>query len=564
MIRRILDFWRRYFPLPTNTSVKQASAEEGIEFFTLYRAKVSSPTSVFFAFEKAERVGCVLTYINGKVVVYVRPEYRSRGHGTRLLQRVEGETKLLSLYSPMQASDSEWFAKRGYEPSENGLYLEKRMRPEGSEHSPSLRRRLENLGCRRHMMPRFQWNFPDVVLTHIFNYLGDVASIGRMGCVSVQLRDKVNDGEVWQLVIERCFWSKQSTDLCTKELVKARAETPVTLAIDIGRGYTKWALVHPLMPRIEGKSLQLCSSPTHPPEAKSETQIFAIQKQAMDVLDRARRNPSDPLHKKAMRLTDNPNGLLCVKTIPHVVATPFICGINRYPPINAGIKSAIRDAVGCSLLPQPILCAASLGLRNACVVNFGLVETVACHCKDGVQKRTELIPFGGSTLTIALLDILIEKYNVHTYDCLTRCRDIKEQYLAISPRPLGGCILHPVGCPAEEPETVYFYGIEISLNTERWAVPELLFQQQSTNWSQEGGRDSALTDLIFEVCAGDEEALDNIVLCGMTSKLPNLGERLEWELNRARGTKATVRHVLPDLPLQAACIHAANILPRQT
>eukprot|EP00927_Polykrikos_kofoidii_P030125 TRINITY_DN25984_c0_g1_i1.p1 TRINITY_DN25984_c0_g1~~TRINITY_DN25984_c0_g1_i1.p1 ORF type:complete len:1024 (-),score=175.31 TRINITY_DN25984_c0_g1_i1:447-3518(-) len=152
-----------------------------------------------------------------------------------------------------------------------------------------------------------------------------VALAGGFGLVEVAsmsascrlFAQELRDRELWRHLFMRLCWPQtdallhfsETITACTstvdwRERLKRRAVAPPVIVVDVGRGYTKYSIVHGVRGRPEGEGqpprlVQLCSSPTHPPDCGHGDQLRFISSEISSILIRAAADPSHPLHYAA-------------------------------------------------------------------------------------------------------------------------------------------------------------------------------------------------------------------------------------------------------------------------
>ncbi|CAE8599629.1 unnamed protein product [Polarella glacialis] len=146
-----------------------------------------------------------------------------------------------------------------------------------------------------------------------------LASLGAVACTChVMTEVACKDAELWRFLFEKCCWPPsaaladfaEGVATCRagvdwRERMRARAVAPPSIVVDIGRGYTKYGLVHGIRGRPEGEGhpptlVQLCSSPTHPSDCDHNEQLQFIHTKVDDELARAAADAQHPLHWAAL------------------------------------------------------------------------------------------------------------------------------------------------------------------------------------------------------------------------------------------------------------------------
>eukprot|EP00929_Paragymnodinium_shiwhaense_P083006 TRINITY_DN4404_c0_g1_i2.p1 TRINITY_DN4404_c0_g1~~TRINITY_DN4404_c0_g1_i2.p1 ORF type:complete len:1000 (+),score=264.78 TRINITY_DN4404_c0_g1_i2:70-3069(+) len=153
--------------------------------------------------------------------------------------------------------------------------------------------------------------------------------VGAMTCSCRLFKQELQDSELWRGLFDNLCWPPSQALLQFsesilesiagadwKERLRRRATSLPVIVVDIGRGYTKYGIVHGLNGRPEGEGgpprlVQLCSSPTHPPDCEHNEQLQFITDEVDKALVRAAFDRQHPLHKVAIgdgRLEPEING----------------------------------------------------------------------------------------------------------------------------------------------------------------------------------------------------------------------------------------------------------------
>jgi len=158
---------------------------------------------------------------------------------------------------------------------------------------------------------------PHDVCAAILRNLG-VQDTGAVAQICRIFAQEASDNDVWQrLFVQNCWppsdallaFAEDSVDtpggIDWRSRVHARAKASPVIVVDVGRGYTKYGIVHGLHGRPEGDGhaphlVQLCSSPTHPPDCDHDEQLPFIHSQIDAALLQAAANPEDQLHRVAL------------------------------------------------------------------------------------------------------------------------------------------------------------------------------------------------------------------------------------------------------------------------
>eukprot|EP00438_Fugacium_kawagutii_P001210 Skav223406 [mRNA] locus=scaffold350:5013:19473:- [translate_table: standard] len=128
---------------------------------------------------------------------------------------------------------------------------------------------------------------------------------------------ETTDAELWFQLFLRSCWPPSGALLAFAEgtttpvgidwrqRMQVRMESTPTIVVDMGRGYTKFTVVHGVRGRWEfdGHSpqlVQLCSSPTHPPDCDRNEQLSYIHHRLDRSFLEAATDPTHRLHKTAL------------------------------------------------------------------------------------------------------------------------------------------------------------------------------------------------------------------------------------------------------------------------
>lgn len=161
-------------------------------------------------------------------------------------------------------------------------------------------------------------NMPHEVTSGI-SWCLDVKDIGQAVASCRVLQEEVADPELWFHLFMRTCWPPSDTLLafaeeCTKNPASvdwrtrlcARSTAEPALVVDVGRGYTKYSIVHGIRGRSEpdGQAptlVQLCSSPTNPPDCGRNEQLLYIHIKLDADLTLAASDPEHSLHAVAVK-----------------------------------------------------------------------------------------------------------------------------------------------------------------------------------------------------------------------------------------------------------------------
>mmetsp|Transcript_37525 Transcript_37525/g.74485 ORF Transcript_37525/g.74485 Transcript_37525/m.74485 type:complete len:977 (-) Transcript_37525:101-3031(-) len=145
-----------------------------------------------------------------------------------------------------------------------------------------------------------------------------------MGSCCQLSKQEADDPELWRVLFLRSCWPaspalldfverdgftvSDSEVLDFRSLIRKRTTAQPFIVVDVGRGYTKYGIVHGVNGRPDGDDsaphiVQLCSSPTHPPDCEHGNQLVFIHRQLDMMLLTAARDLDDPLHYVAVKST---------------------------------------------------------------------------------------------------------------------------------------------------------------------------------------------------------------------------------------------------------------------
>lgn len=413
-------------------------------------------------------------------------------------------------------------------------------------------------------------------------------------------------------------FSGPSSEVDWKLVYRLRHVLPnaVSIVVDVGRGYTRFGLTQAgpgILPMHSFSSqsvvgeppppslLQLCSSPSHPPHASGGNQFSVLLRRiapdyrrltAMKAIAAGDEGPMGTA--AAVQGWQWPTiGLNIAREAPVLVGEPFWL-LKRRP--GRGRSEAERHASrqileewrvqieqqcmdGCCVrfVPQPYMAMVAHGLPadgDALVLNLGLRECIACAVVDGVLVDASVFdtPIGGSTLTMLFLQQLASNPANSSWlqnGDMTWCRDQKEEHCFVrlpgmdTPAPV------EVARPRAEALT---HGACL-LDTERWRVPEALFDPQrygadgrsittillaaavaaAGGTSDAAARNATPLSAVVDAEASTsgspadqqvdiiERLLGSIVVVGGASGLPNLRRRIEMEVVAAIKTSPSIQ-----------------------
>ncbi|CAE7659578.1 unnamed protein product, partial [Symbiodinium necroappetens] len=145
----------------------------------------------------------------------------------------------------------------------------------------------------------------------------EMSDVGRFAPTCKLFSQEAMDAELWFHLFMRTCWPPSGALLAFAEgtttpvgidwraRLQARSAACPTIVVDVGRGYTKYTVADGIQGRweLDGCSpqlVQLCSSPTHPPDCERNDQLRYIQYMLNREFLQAALNPSHRLHKAAM------------------------------------------------------------------------------------------------------------------------------------------------------------------------------------------------------------------------------------------------------------------------
>lgn len=430
--------------------------------------------------------------------------------------------------------------------------------------------------------------------------------------------------------VESFGLSQPASGIDWKLVYRLRYSLPCSVSVvaDVGRGYTRFgltqsgprifpmhALCFPEAAEEESLSrppspsiLQLCSSPSHPPDASSGTQFSELLRRItpeyrrLTALKAIAAGDNGPLGTAAaVKGWQWPaiSGLNIASEVPLLVGEPFWL-LKRYPGRSrteaerhanlqvleewrVQIEQQCVDSCCVRFVPQPYMAMAAHGIPadgDALVLNLGMRECIACGVVNGVliDSSVQDTPLGGAGLTSLFLQHLVNDPANASWlrnDDMTWCRDQKEKHCFV--RLPGEDMPAPVEVARPRAEAL-LQGTCL-LNDERWLVPEALFDPQrygvgarsitailaaaAMAAAVEASTDKAFRPLREEVggsgsLASDcsiacrqsvifQRLLSSIVVVGGASGIPNLRRRIEVDLAAALDSLPGAQSFLEDL-----------------
>mmetsp|Transcript_103920 Transcript_103920/g.334912 ORF Transcript_103920/g.334912 Transcript_103920/m.334912 type:complete len:761 (-) Transcript_103920:93-2375(-) len=151
-----------------------------------------------------------------------------------------------------------------------------------------------------------------------------VRDAGQLAACCQVLSQEAGDSELWFHLFMRSCWPPSSAllafseggSLCPTSVdwrarLQVRTEVLPTIVVDLGRGYTKYTVVHGVDGRMEGDGrppciVQLCSSPTHPADCSHGDQLQYIHSQLDRSLMTAATDPTHALHRASLARGESP------------------------------------------------------------------------------------------------------------------------------------------------------------------------------------------------------------------------------------------------------------------
>jgi len=373
---------------------------------------------------------------------------------------------------------------------------------------------------------------------------------------SLKLRAAQDLGErVWAQAVRGCCWpagedpagltfvlenvmQRVGPEMSWGEYCRHRVQHRRCLAVDLGRGYSKFAIVdavHGVMTVPAPVMLQHCSSPTNPPDARREQVYLAITAELA--------NAQVPGTVRPLTSVDRV-----------VVGLPFDAAVGPAGSLRERKLSEEQNsrqllqeqALRCTVVvPQPVLALTAHRRRTGFVINIGQAQTIGVAVLDGevVAGATCRLGIGSAQLTQVMLRLLMMKHAWVSQVHMTFARDLKEKYCCVSRFRLRGQgedhRVLPIASDAE-PVTVaasqQWHTRQLELSDERQIVPEVLFEPLV------GERDAGLDTGLHHLCvrgmrlAAEIAGVDvgvfssSIAVVGGTASIQGLGERLEKEV----------------------------------
>jgi len=341
----------------------------------------------------------------------------------------------------------------------------------------------------------------------------DMSEVAKLARTCKLFSQEAMDAELWFHLFLRTCWPPSGALLAFAEgtttpvgidwraRLQARAAASPTIVVDVGRGYTKFTVVDGMQGRWEldgcpPQIVQLCSSPTHPPDCERGEQLRYIQRELQKELVQAAANPTHRLHKAALApesslkaggyavwqsedsggkivkvvKQDETTGLWSIVMLPAAgqeseVEARTLTPMRMAPelPILIGepfaITAAPRDEKSTweqhiraqlgndrpgavQVVSQAQMALWAHGVDHGIVVNIGQGQTIAVPVVKGEVMATCAMssPVGSGDLTQVMVSLMSRKHpSIVDSSLMTWCRDLKENYCYVSP-PGKGCL----------------------------------------------------------------------------------------------------------------------------
>lgn len=339
-----------------------------------------------------------------------------------------------------------------------------------------------------------------------------VADTARLAPSCKLFGQETADAELWFQLFLRTCWPPSGALLAFAEgtttpvgidwraRLQVRMESTPTIVVDIGRGYTKYTVAHGVRGRWEldgypPQLVQLCSSPTHPPDCDRNEQLSYIHHCLDRAFMAAAQDPSHRLHKAALgpsselkvghyavraedlslvRLRAREEGgggdasdgrwlveptigtsrdserqqvdqerLLAVRRahdLPILIGEPFVITANR-SEMGAQWDSHIRSQLSnqrpgaVQVVSQAQMALWAHGIDHGIVVNIGQAQTIAVPVVRGevIGSCSTRCNVGSADLTQVMVSLMVRKAPSVDSSLMTWCRDLKEAYCYVSP-----------------------------------------------------------------------------------------------------------------------------------
>jgi len=363
-------------------------------------------------------------------------------------------------------------------------------------------------------------HMPHEVCARIVWSLG-VEDTAKLASSCKLFAQETTDAELWFQLFLRTCWPPSGALLAFAEgtttpvgidwrhRMQVRMESTPTIVVDMGRGYTKFTVAHGVRGRWEmdgcpPELVQLCSSPTHPPDCDRNEQLSYIHHRLDRTFLDAATDPSHRLHKAAL----GPRGprselkvdqyavyrtptaaganLVLVRLLQHckeenlwsveavkrrsekpfkvgpeeltpmrrahdlpiLIGEPFVITANRDANSQSSWDSLIRSQLGnnrpgaVQVVSQAQMALWAHGLDHGIVVNIGQQQTIAMPVLRGevIASCSTTCNIGSTDLTQVMVSLMHRKAPSLDSSLMTWCRDLKEEYCYVSP-PAGNMTL---------------------------------------------------------------------------------------------------------------------------
>lgn len=144
----------------------------------------------------------------------------------------------------------------------------------------------------------------------------ELVEVATLGCTCALLsQQEMYDAEMWRALFLHRSWPpseallhfSEGVTACAagvnwRDRLRARSTASPVIVVDMGRGYTKYDIIHGVngLPATDPKLVQLCSSPSHPPDCEREWQLHHIQQEIDCQFELAAQDPRHPYHSAAL------------------------------------------------------------------------------------------------------------------------------------------------------------------------------------------------------------------------------------------------------------------------
>jgi len=356
-------------------------------------------------------------------------------------------------------------------------------------------------------------HMPHEVCAGIVWSLG-VEDTARLAPTCKMFGQETTDAELWFQLFLRTCWPPSGALLAFAEgtttpvgidwraRMQVRMESTPTIVVDMGRGYTKYTVVHGVRGRweLDGEApqlVQLCSSPTHPPDCDRNEQLSYIHHRLDRTFLEAATDPKHRLHTAALgpksdlkvgqyavyrgEASEGRDGtLVLVKVLaqqedlwtvepvkqrgvslqltsavltpmrrahdlPILIGEPFIVTAQRNQETGPTWDRNIRCQLGnnrpgaVQVVSQAQMALWAHGVDHGIVVNIGQSQTIALPVVRGevIPSCSTCCNVGSADLTQVMVSLMHRKAPSLDGTLMTWCRDLKEAYCYVSPPAAG-------------------------------------------------------------------------------------------------------------------------------